>query len=145
MTFPQKLFILSVKLLSKLPWRILYCISDFLALVLYFVVGYRKKVVYENLNNSFPDKSKKEIRKIIIQYYRHISDIIIETLCEEKIMPNLIQHINFKERELIDRLYKSGKSIMFVGGHLGNWEWVGLSGQALGLDSYRLAIESLLV
>jgi len=132
MTFPQKLFIVSVKILSLLPWRILYCISDFLALVLYFVVGYRKKVVYENLKNSFPEKSKKEITKIIIQYYRHISDIIIETICEEKIIPNLIQHINFKERELIDRLYHSGKSIMFVGGHLGNWEWVGLSGQTLG-------------
>src|SRR5690349_14954097 len=117
MTFPQKLFIVSVKLLSMLPWRVLYWISDFVALVLYFVVGYRKKVVYENLNNSFPEKSKKEIRKIAHQYYRHIADIMVETICEEKIASNPEKHINFKDRELIDRLYATGKSVMFVGGH----------------------------
>lgn len=143
MTFPQKLFVVSVKLLSLLPWRILYYISDFIALVLYFIVGYRKKVVYENLNNSFPDKSRKEIRKIAHQYYRHIADIMIETFCEEKIVSNLRNHIDYDNKVLLDRLYNTGKSIMFVGGHLGNWEWVGISTQNLGPFKARGVIKPL--
>jgi len=127
----QKIFLGSVYLLSLLPWRILYFISDFIAFVLYFIVGYRKEVVYENLNNSFPDKSKKEIRKIAHQYYRHIADIMIETICEEKMRKNYKRHIYFKNQDLLHHLYNTGKSVMLVGGHTGNWEWVGITMQAL--------------
>ena len=143
MTFFQKLFIVSVKLLSLLPWRILYFISDFVSLVLYFVVGYRKKVVYENLNNSFPNKSKKEIRKIAHQYYRHIADIMVETICEEKMLKDLNNHIDYDNKDLLNRLYNTGKSIMFVGGHFGNWEWVGISAQRLGPFKVRGVVKPL--
>ncbi|MDP4162388.1 MAG: lysophospholipid acyltransferase family protein, partial [Bacillota bacterium] len=128
----QKLFLVSVYLLKRLPWRILYFISDLIALVLYYIVGYRKKVVYENLTNSFPDKSKKEIKKIAHQYYRHLADIMIETICEEKIMPNFKRHMIFKNQELLHQLYKTGKSILMVGGHVGNWEWIGITVQPMG-------------
>ena len=143
MTFFQKLFIVSVKLLSLLPWRILYFISDFVSLVLYFVIGYRKKVVYENLNNSFPDKSKKDIRKIAHQYYRHLADIMVESICEEKIFKDLHNHIGYDNTVLLDRLFKTGKSIMFVGGHFGNWEWVGIAAQSLGPFKVRGVVKPL--
>jgi KDO2-lipid IV(A) lauroyltransferase len=143
MTFFQKLFIVSVKLLSLLPWRILYFISDFVSLVLYFVIGYRKKVVYENLNNSFPDKSKKDIRKIAHQYYRHLADIMVESICEEKIFNDLHNHIDYDNTVLLDRLFKTGKSIMFVGGHFGNWEWVGIAAQSLGPFKVRGVVKPL--
>mgnify|MGYP002134863599 CR=1 FL=1 len=51
-------------LLSKLPFKILYFISDFIFFILYYVIRYRKKVVLENLKNSFPEKSDQEIKKI---------------------------------------------------------------------------------
>jgi KDO2-lipid IV(A) lauroyltransferase len=143
MTFFQKLFLLSVRLLSLLPWWMLYGISDLTAWILYYIVGYRKKVVYENLTNSFPEKSKKEIRKIVHQYYRHIADIMIEAICEEKMIPNLAQHMYFKDTTLLTRLFNSGKSVMFVGGHMGNWEWVGISIEALGPFKARGIIKPL--
>ncbi|MDP4241005.1 MAG: lysophospholipid acyltransferase family protein [Bacteroidota bacterium] len=143
MTLPQKLFLVSVKLLSSLPWRMLYFLSDFVAFVVYYIIGYRKKVVYENLTNSFPYKSKKEIRKIARQFYRHLADILVETICEEKIIPNVSAHMRFKDKELLDRLYKTGKSVIFVGGHSGNWEWVGISMEALAPYKARGVIKPL--
>jgi KDO2-lipid IV(A) lauroyltransferase len=143
MTFFQKLFLVSIKLLSLLPWRILYFLSDFVAFVFYYLIGYRKKVVYENLNNSFPEKSKKEIRKIAHQYYRHIADIMVETICEEKITSNFQKHMTLKNPEIVYQLYRTGKSIMVVTGHVGNWEWIAISAQALGPYKSRGVVKPL--
>ena len=53
-----------LKLLSRLPFPILYAFSDFLFVVSYYIVGYRIKVVRKNLRNSFPEKSTAELKKI---------------------------------------------------------------------------------
>jgi KDO2-lipid IV(A) lauroyltransferase len=53
-----------VLLFSKLPLKILYVLSDFIFFILYYIAGYRKKVVFENIKNSFPEKSDEEIKKI---------------------------------------------------------------------------------
>jgi len=51
-----------IKLISLLPFWLLYLKSDFLRIIIYYIVGYRKKVVFRNLRESFPDKSEKEIK-----------------------------------------------------------------------------------
>ncbi len=127
----HKLFYLFVFLLKCLPWFILYGISDFIYLIIYYLIGYRKKVVYENLANSFPDKSKEELKKIAHKYYHHISDILVETICEEKMVPHYQKHISIKNPEVLEKLYTTGKSVLLIGGHLGNWEWIGVGMQKL--------------
>ena len=57
------LFYLVILPISKLPFGMLYLISDFLYLILYKIIGYRTKVVRSNLENSFPDKTSSEIKK----------------------------------------------------------------------------------
>ena len=66
LTFPFIRF--SIFLFGLLPFRVIYMISDFVFLVVYYIIRYRKKVVYKNLANSFPEKSKKEINKIAKQF-----------------------------------------------------------------------------
>ena len=51
-------------LVSLLPFWVLYRLSDCFYCLLYYVVGYRKKVVRENLASSFPEKSAEELRKM---------------------------------------------------------------------------------
>ena len=50
--------------LNKLPFRVLYWISDFFYFLVYYIVRYRRKVVRKNLVTSFPEKDIKEIVKI---------------------------------------------------------------------------------
>ena len=117
-------------LISILPFPIFYLFSDAIYLLLYRVIGYRKKVVSENLKNSFPNKTTEELKKIEKQFYHYLVDLFLETLktltiskkqaikrC--KLTPNAIA--------LFDELYTQHKSCILVMGHYGNWEWAGSS------------------
>ena len=74
--------------ISSLPLPVLYRLADILYGILYYVIRYRKKVVYENLQNAFPEKSETEREAVAKQFYRHLTDIIVETLK----LRHLLQH-----------------------------------------------------
>ena len=118
-------------LLSLLPFWLLYRISDVLYLILYYIVGYRKKVVAENLRTSFPEKSSEELKSIEKKYFRYLADVIVETVklftISEKEVMERMQCTNF---ELIKGYFAEGKSVIGALGHYGNWE---LAGHCLSL------------
>jgi len=66
--------------ISMLPFFLMYGVSDFLFLIFYYLIPYRRKVVLQNLRNSFPEKPNAEIKKIERRFYRHFCDVILETL-----------------------------------------------------------------
>lgn len=115
-------------LLSLLPFPILYFLSDILYIILYHLIGYRKKVVVQNLRNSFPDKSDKEIKKITKAFYHNFCDLLLETF---KILTisrkNMLKHFEMDRatQQLFTLLAEEKKSAILVLGHLGNWEWAG--------------------
>jgi len=114
--------------LSHLPLWALYYLSDVMFYILYFFITYRKKVVYENLKNSFPDRSLKEIEVISKFFFRHLSDLIFESLKGFSIsVGELQQHYRFTNIELLESYYKNDKSVTILGAHYANWEWVALS------------------
>ena len=109
--------------LSLLPYPLLYLLSDIIFLIMYRVIGYRKEVVFANLRNSFPNKSKQELKKIMSDFYRHLCDIIMEsvkgfTISEKQLRKRLI----IKNPEFSNYFADKGQSIIFVGGHYNNWE-----------------------
>ena len=109
--------------LSLLPYPLLYLLSDIIFLIMYRVIGYRKEVVFTNLKNSFPNKSKQELKKIMSDFYRHLCDIIMEsikgfTISEKQLRKRLI----IKNPEFSNYFADKGQSIIFVGGHYNNWE-----------------------
>ena len=112
-------------LLTLLPLSILYILSDILYFFLYYVFGYRKRVVYMNIRNSFPQKSEAEINQIAKKFYKNLSDIIIEVLKLRHISPKqLSERIVVKNIEVVEDLYNSKKKVIAAVGHLGNWEWI---------------------
>ncbi|MBT3571027.1 MAG: lysophospholipid acyltransferase family protein [Flavobacteriales bacterium] len=109
--------------ISLLPYPLLYLLSDIIFLIMYRVIGYRKEVVFTNLKNSFPNKSKQELKKIMSDFYRHLCDIIMEsvkgfTISEKQLRKRLI----IKNPEFSNYFADKGQSIIFVGGHYNNWE-----------------------
>ena len=109
--------------LSWLPYWVLYRISDVLFYLVYYLIGFRKKVVFQNLTNSFPDKSSAEIKQLAKKFYRHFCDLIVESvklfsISEEE----LVRRSKFKNPELLDHYYVKGQSIIIVAGHYNNWE-----------------------
>lgn len=112
--------------LSYLPFWVLYRISDLLFVFIYYVIGYRKKVITTNLTNAFPEKSTQEIGKIRRDYYRYFCDLILETLKSLTVSPDVLRkHILFENTELFQKYYDAGQSVIVVMGHFGNWELAG--------------------
>lgn len=113
-----------LKLLSSIPFRILYVISDCLFYLIYYVARYRRKVVRTNLTESFPGKDLKEIKSIEKKFYRFFTDNLLEsckmtTISQEEIK----RRMNFKNMDAFNADLKAGKSISLYLGHFGNWEW----------------------
>lgn len=112
-------------LFSNLPMRILFVFSDLVYYLLYYVLGYRKKVVRNNLALAFPDKTESELREIEKRSYRHFVDVFFEMIKSFTISEREIsKRLSITNPELLDHYYAKGQSVIFTSGHYANWEWV---------------------
>ncbi|HPS61906.1 MAG TPA: lysophospholipid acyltransferase family protein [Bacteroidales bacterium] len=121
-------FRLFVFLFRIVPFRVLYLFADFLYLIIFYVVGYRKKVVVANLLASFPGKSGEERMKIAKAFYHHLSDMLIESLKGFSMREQeMITRYRFHDTSQVNAMYRQGRSVIIVAGHYGNWEWAGIA------------------
>ena len=127
-----------IYLIASLPFRVLYKLSDLLY-YLFWISGYRKKVVMENLKNSFPEKNPEEIRDLGESYFRYLCDLTLETFKTMKMTEEEARaHCVYHQPEWLNKMYEEKKSILVVMGHYGNWEWAGPS---FSLESnYQLVV-----
>lgn len=115
-----------IRLLALLPFPIIYGISDLLFPFVYYLIGYRKKVVRENIKNSFPNYSTKKLRKIERGFYRHFIDVVFEIIKLSNISSKEIRKraklVNHEELE--EQLMQSeANAAILMMAHSGNWEW----------------------
>ncbi len=112
-------------LISILPFRLLYLFSDGIYILIYHIIGYRKKTVKENLHLVFPDKSNKEIKTITKTFYHHLCDMIVESIKSMTISEaEMKKRFVIKNVDQILELEKENKSIVLMCGHYASWEWI---------------------
>jgi len=111
--------------ITLLPLRILFGFSTLLYFILYHIVRYRREVVFQNLRNSFPEKTEQELMIISKKFYRHMADLFIETLKLQHMKATEIKkRYKIMNPELFNKIHDEGRSIIAVFGHYGNWEYV---------------------
>jgi KDO2-lipid IV(A) lauroyltransferase len=114
-------------LVSLLPLKVLYILSDIFYYLNYYILRYRKKTVFTNLRSSFPEKSGEEIEKIAKKFYRHLGDLFVESL---KILHlpdrELQRRIRLKNPEILESLYSRHTLVLVAMGHYNNWEWISM-------------------
>ena len=112
-------------LISALPFRVLYVLSDFNYLLMYHVWRYRRKVVRENLEKSFPEKTEAERLQIERKFYRYLSDYMLEDL---KLLhmsaEDLCQRMIYKNTEQYLELTEKYGGIIVMIPHYANYEWL---------------------
>ncbi len=121
------IYILAYPLLwltSRLPFPLLYTVSDLVYFLIYHIIGYRKKVVKENLRLVFPEKKEKELKQIEKRFYKHMCDMFLE----------MIKTLSISEKEMQKRFVLIGideitsleqeKNILMMFPHYASWEWV---------------------
>lgn len=127
-----------LRLLSRLPFTILYIISDFLFLMSYRVVRYRRKIVMKNLRASFPGKTLQECQKIEKDFYKNLCDYAVEMLKLLTISKaDLMKRMLFLQPEVPEGFKEKNQSILFLASHQFNWEWLLVSASA----SFPMAID----
>lgn len=123
---PVSIVVFILRVFSLLPLPVLYALSNVVAPVLMFVMRYRRTTIIQNLKNSFPGKDEQEIRKITWRYYRHLADLVVETVKLSSISSETLKkRCRFLNPEVLRSYKSSGKNVIIMMGHSGNWEWAG--------------------
>lgn len=120
----MKILLYILLLISRLPLRILYIFSDVIFFLNYYIIGYRRKVVFSNIEKSFPEKNHMEIMKIHKAFFRNFCDYIVEMVKSFTISSTelrvRVQHIN---QDLFKKAKEEHRNVILLTGHIFNWEW----------------------
>lgn len=117
------LYYLVIIPISGLPFPVLYLLSNKLFFLFYYVFGYRKKIVLQNIRKSFPDKTEKEHIEICKKFYKHFCDIIVESLKTFTISEKeVLKRVVCNHPEVINKYFDKQGSVIISGGHFNNWE-----------------------
>lgn len=110
-------------LIALLPYRALYMISDCLYVLIYHLLKYRKRVVWGNLRESFPEKTDAEITTIMKKFYRFLTDYFLEAIKLLHVSDaEMRRRFVFHNTDIIDRCFDENRSIVIYAAHFGNWE-----------------------
>lgn len=115
-------------LIALLPLPVLYIFSWLLYFIFYYFPAYRKDIVKENLKNSFPHKTDKELKTISKRFYMHLADMFIEGVkIRHMSISQLQKRFKLVNPELVNSYFEKQRDAIAAFGHYGNWEWtVGL-------------------
>ena len=128
MTMKKVLYYIStglLYLLSLLPLCIHYLFSDFIYLIIYHLLGYRKPLVRRHLSECFPEKSDAERASVERTFYHWFCDYLVEsikmlTMSERQMRKRMV----FRGTETVDQVVGEGQSCAVYLGHYCNWEWI---------------------
>lgn len=120
-----------MRLISFIPLPLLYLLGDFVYALLFYVFGYRKQVVMNNLFIAFPEKSEEERKKIMKAFYHNFCDTFMEMIklfswSEAEIKKRFAGNI-----EVLNEWVGKKQSVQVVSGHYFNWEIANLGLGAL--------------
>jgi len=114
--------------MAIMPFFLMYLLSDLLAFLLCRVFKYRKAVIIKNLKGCFPEKADREIKEMLPNVYRNLTDNILEGIKAFSMSKRqIIRRHKIINTELVEEYFNQGKSIIAVTGHYNNWEWGSLS------------------
>ena len=114
------------RLLSWLPFPVLYATARIAYLLLYYVAGYRKAVVRENLGKAFPEKNEKEITVLAKKFYLQLAQVALEIVKARRMnKADFRQRVKIVNPELMQRCSNDYQdSVILLTIHQGNWEWM---------------------
>lgn len=112
-------------LVSKLPFWLLYQLSNTLFVLVYYVFGYRKKVVRKNIALSGLAANNKELKKIERSFYRFFCDLFLEAIKVRGMSKKqMLRRLTVTNPEVVEGFAKKGKSVFVMTGHYANFEWL---------------------
>ncbi|MDX6182751.1 lysophospholipid acyltransferase family protein [Flavobacterium sp. Fl-77] len=124
-------------LISILPFRIFYLLSDFVYFLVYHILRYRRKVVRENLSLTLPNLNDAERKTIEKKFYQHMCDMFLEMIKTMTISPEeMAKRFTVTNIELVREYEAKNKSIVLFASHYASWEWLLTLNKQLKFKAY---------
>ncbi|MBR6183291.1 Lauroyl/myristoyl acyltransferase [Bacteroidales bacterium WCE2004] len=118
-----------LRLLGLLPLRVHYALGRFVTWLLQYVVGYRRDEVMHNLTKAFPDEKVWDLRVVRKEFYRHLGEVIAETVwfgaCRGPKRLHRQRLVEIDNPELVATYREASPGMVILAGHTGNWEIIG--------------------
>ncbi len=119
-----------LKQIARFPFWVIYFLSDIFYLIVYYIIGYRKKIVLDNLHNSFPEKDGKELKEISKKFFHHFCDLTLEAIKTHGMSESdANKRMVVKNADEVNRFYDQGKSVIVLTMHYNSWEWSNIIGK----------------
>lgn len=114
------------RLISLLPFPLLYAVAWLGYLSLYYLTGYRRGVVRENLQHAFPEKSARELTVLEKKFYRRFAQVALEIVKARRMRPeDFRRRVTLRNPELLEQRSEGhSRSVIVLTIHQGNWEWM---------------------
>ncbi|MCI4668712.1 MAG: lysophospholipid acyltransferase family protein [Bacteroidia bacterium] len=106
-----------------LPFPIWYLISDGLYLLFFHLIKYRRKVVWKNISTSFPENTQEENEAIMSSFYRHLCDVLVETIKAVSLSNKQVEkRVSIENPEVWQEFIELEGGAFLLAGHYGNFE-----------------------
>lgn len=113
------------RLLSLLPFVLLYRVADILYFGLTYLIRYRRQVIEANLRRSFPTKTPTQIQALVRGFYRNLTDLIVETIKLPALSAReLRRRVVYQNSEPVRQLLSHKQTVLIMASHQANWEWL---------------------
>lgn len=112
-------------LISKLPFRSLYLLSDAVRILVFNFLGYRKQVIINNLKLALPHLTDKERNTIKKSFQHHFCDLFLEIIKSMGMSKKeMLKRFQIKNIEVLTQFEKQNRSAFIICGHYASWEWM---------------------
>ena len=129
MRIGESIVLFFMRLFSLLPLKVHYALSAFLAFLIEKVFRYRREDVTVNLARSFPELDAEELKDIRHRFYRHLSDVIAESVwfggCKGGRRLHDSHIVEIEGLEGLAAAHEAAPDIIVLMSHAGNWELYG--------------------
>ena len=130
-----------VGVLGALDWRSAGNVGARIGALGYRPLGIRRRVVERQIAAAFPEKSDDDVRRIARAAYEHLGRASIEAAILPNRGPSAVLDLfegadNF---DVVETAMARNRGLIFVTGHLGNWELAGAYVAARGIPLDAIA------
>lgn len=124
-----------LRAVSRLPFPVLYALSDVLAFIASNLGLHRHERVREQLRRCFPDLAPQVLRRLVRDCYRNVFDVLFEVIKGSRLdAAGLREHVTLEGQDAVREQLATGQPVLLAGLHYANWEWMLLAlSSALGV------------
>jgi Kdo2-lipid IVA lauroyltransferase/acyltransferase len=127
-----------------LPIQVAGRLGEALGSLAFRLASKTRRTALESLARAFPEWSAERRRALACSSFQHLGRCAFELACIGQLDPRIGQWVEWNEQErgLLENALARGRGVLFVSGHVGNWELLARRVALAGLPASTIAKES---